>query len=155
MSFKASLGVGKIGEVLYYEANLGKLEKLDGRAADFRDYLTGELTELKLDTYSMEKTPNFFIEQYSDMNKKTSGGPYRALENGCKFFVYMFVQNLKLFTFDTQKLVDRMRELEPTLSITEVPNSSWITTGFRVNRDLLKDLYVESELVIRMKESKK
>src|SRR4051812_4261797 len=108
--FKNSLAIGKIGEVLYFAANNGRLEKLDGRAADFKDFVTGDLYEIKMDGYSLENTPNFFIEQYSDSKKKTSGGPYRALENGCKYFVYMFVQNLKIFTFDTQKLVDRMNE---------------------------------------------
>jgi hypothetical protein len=150
-NFKASLGVGKIGEVMYYSLHEGRLEQLNGRAADFRDMVTGDLHELKLDTYDMSKTSNFFIEQYSDVARKTSGGPFRALENGCKYFAYMFVQNLKLFTFETAPLVNRLKELEPTLSITEVPNSGWITTGFRVNRELLKDLYVEQDLEVRIK----
>jgi hypothetical protein len=154
VSFNSSLNAGKVGETLYFLANNGKLEQLNGRAADFRDFVTGDLYEVKTDFYNFDKTPNFFIEKWSDAEKKKTGGPYRAQENGCKFFVYIFASHLKVFTFETDKLVERLNEIESTLGVSEVPNTGWLTKGFRVNRELLKDLYVESELEVKLKEKK-
>lgn len=152
MSFKTSLRAGALGEVIFYQGHCGDLKRIDGLKGDF-EFLHGDLAgqklELKTDYYDMNKTPNLFIERYSDRVKQTPGGPWQALSHGCEWFSYFFVTNFTCFLFNTQALVDRLEHLLPTLQPVEVKNTSWVTEGYRVPRHLLKDIYTESRLEVR------
>lgn len=151
MSFKKSLTIGALGETLYFQAHNGKLERLDGLKADFRCMETGDLYELKTDTYSMDSTPNMFIERYSDNIKRNPGGPFQSKVNGCKYFTYFYVQNLTLFTFLTQSLIDRIEQLAPQLRVMFIQNKSWVTEGYLVPRTLIEDLAKIETLEIKLK----
>jgi GTPase SAR1 family protein len=151
MSFTSSLSVGALGETLYFLVNEGKLERLDGRAADFKIIDTGELIELKTDTYLMEKTKNFFIEQYSNKDKQSPGSIWQARNNLCKYFVYFYVNSSTMFTFVNDDLIKRIEEIAPQLKVSYVKNSSYTTQGYLVPREMVEDLAIKQEIQVKFK----
>ncbi len=150
MSFQSSLALGQIGETLYYQSHEGKLEKLDGFQSDFKMVETGTLVELKTDYYAMSKTPNFFIERYSNLEKQTPGGPYQAITHGSTMFVYFYVRDLTFYQFETSNLIEAFYRILPTLKPTEVRNSTYITQGYLVPRVMLKDIYQERKIKLHV-----
>jgi hypothetical protein len=146
--FRSQLGVGQMGEAMFFEAHAGRFVRTDGRKGDFVCSLSGDTYELKTDTWDMNKTPNMFIEHLSDEAKGTPGGPWRALQDGSKFFVYMFAPNLTYFTFETAALVARMETLLPSLKPFPVQNKGYVTVGYRVPRASLADIYSEVRLTV-------
>jgi hypothetical protein len=153
MSFKSSLTVGGIGETLFYTAHNGVLKRTDGRKSDLINVQTGEQIELKSDGWAMDKTPNFFFEIYSDKRVGSPGGPWRSKRDGIDTFVYFYVMDLTFFTFDTCELVDRIEELKPSLKTKEVRNASWVTEGYLVPRDMLKDIFTVSKISTKLEPS--
>jgi hypothetical protein len=150
VSFTSSLKLGEIGQCLYYQANAGKIELLDGFKSDFRCMESGRGIELKTDYWAMAKTPNFFFERYSDKDKQSPGGPWQALEQ--ESALYFYVKDLRLFQFDTRELVTELEKITPNLKPYDVKNSTYITQGYRVPREMLKGLYKEISLEVRIKE---
>lgn len=141
--FKDSLAKGSAGEALFHQ-NMPHLKRLDGRKSDFIDEATGETYELKTDSYDMDATPNFFIEVYSDLRRKKVGGPAQALDNGTTYWVYMFRKNRTMFIFKTVELVEALKDIK--LPIVRIQNMSWVTTGMKVERNLLSNIYKEVRL---------
>jgi hypothetical protein len=154
-NFKTSLKHGALGELIFYEAHCGEMKKEDGRARDFTYTLTGDGVELKTDLWSMEKTPNFFFERYSDKQKQSPGGPWQAQANGNKWFVYFYVSNMTYFRFETSELVECLNKVIPDIDPTDVKNSSWTTEGYRVPRDRVSHIAEEFRLKTRVVPSKK
>lgn len=151
MSFKSSLKLGELGQAMYHQAHQGIIEPTDGFKCDFKMITTGEAIEVKADYWSMNKTPNFFFERYSDKDKGSPGGPWQSQAHGTNIFVYIYVQNFTFFTFQTDQLVEALEKIIPTLPHTDIKNSTWITRGYRVPRELLKDLYVQQHMEVRIK----
>lgn len=151
-AFKAQLRAGQIGEVLFEHANKDNLLKLDGFQSDFIFKPTGEGLELKTDYYSMDKTPNFFFERYSDKAKQSPGGPWQAKEHGSGLFVYFFVPSLTYFTFNTDQLIGRLEVLLPELDPWDVQNKSHTTVGYRVAREGVADIAKVTVLELKPKE---
>ena len=146
MSFNASLARGQLGEMLYYQAHEGKLEKLDGFKSDFKMVETGELIELKTDFYTMSKTQNFFFERYSNLEKGSPGGPYQAQVNGSNLFVYFYVNDMTFYEFKTDDLVAALDKLIPTLKPSDVKNSTYVTRGYLIPRGIIKDIATERKI---------
>jgi hypothetical protein len=113
------------------------LTRLDGRKHDLIDEATGETYELKTDSYDMSKTPNFFIEYYSDLERAKRGGPWQALANNTKYFVYMYPTNNTFFIFETEKLVAMLEHIVQDMMMIRIPNRTWTTCGFKVPRECL------------------
>lgn len=105
--FKDQLTVGGSGEELFLSLHPW-LNKADGIKYDFDR--NGKSVELKTDTYSMAKTPNFFMERYSDVDRATNGGPWRAAYDNVTYFVYMFLPEQKCFWFAPRPLVQFLDE---------------------------------------------
>lgn len=119
------------------------LTQTDGRKGDLIDS-DDNTWECKGDQYDHDKTENFFIELYSDVDKGKPGGCYKALADGCKYFVYFFSKNNVAYVFET---VDICRQFEQYLQLNkpkpvEVPNKSWLTIGFKIPRSSLVPLSV-------------
>ena len=141
MSFKFNeqLSVGGSGEELFLSLHPW-LTKADGIKFDFlRDDKT---VELKTDTYSMGKTKNFFMERYSDTDRGTPGGPWRAAKDNVTCFVYMFLPEKMCFWFKSKELIQFLDEYCKNKRLVEIPNKTWITTGYLVPRDAVKHLCV-------------
>ena len=149
--FQKQLKVGKKGEMLFMDMYGSKVEHIcesgDIKGADFRMKDTGELIELKTDTYDMDKTPNLFIERYSDHNRESPGGPWQAKQKGATYFVYQFVKNKIIFWYNLDKMLEL---LEKHLSAKKVGfcfirNKGWTASGYKINRKIVEDALIEIE----------
>lgn len=143
--FREQLAVGDKGEAWFLANYPRRLEKLDGRKADFRVASSLERLELKTDSYSLEKTPNFFFERFSDRDKKTPGGPWRAKQDKVDIFCYLFIASGTWFEFrDIPALVkhlDAWLKAEKPKPKT-IPNRGWVTEGYAVPRNSVSGLYI-------------
>jgi hypothetical protein len=134
--FNKQLNVGDCGEKLFLKTYQSrKVEKADGIKFDFTidDRKT---VELKTDTYSMERTPNFFMEYFGNRDTGALGGPWRALQDKVDYFVYLFLNDGVFFWFDPKTLCPfldiEINKLQPK----EIPNRTWTTVGFAVSREI-------------------
>ena len=140
--FKTQLECGERGEELFLEYYPKKLTIHPGRDGDFIEVNSGKKIELKTDTYNINKTPNFFIERYSCIDKKSPGSVWQAAGHGCDIFCYMFVRHNIWFQFNNlPKLLERLNCLTQGLGLVYIKNAGWITGGFKIERTSLSDLY--------------
>ncbi len=139
--FQKQLAVGKAGERKFSRLNPG-LEQLDGRRADFR-LPDGRLLELKTDTYDMAHTPNFFMERYSDLEKKTPGGPWQSAEKGVDVFVYWYPRNGHAHWFNCKQLVFALNSMGHSFKKHRVLNKGYRSEGLLVPRYYLQQIYDE------------
>lgn len=144
-TFRESLEIGKMGELLM-TGHFPNLTALNGKHSDFVDKNTGELYELKTDTYNINATPNFFIERYSNEGKKSPGSVWQAAEHGSTFFMYFYIRNHKLFLFKTAPLLERLELIIPKFIPIGIPNKNYVTIGYKIPRIILNDLYEEIEI---------
>lgn len=142
-SFKSSLAKGQKGEELLLKVWPG-LTRLDGRKHDFVD-AQGKTYELKSDSYSIEKTKNFFIELVSNIQGFKVGGPAQALKNETDFWIYMYPTSNVMFIFNTTELVEEINKLliSEQLQLSLIPNRGYSTIGVKMPRELLKHIYKE------------
>lgn len=141
--FKNDLARGQDGDSLF-QKRYPQLIKLDGRSADF-EMPDGLLVELKTDFYV--SSPNFFMELYSDRDKKTEGGPFQALSKNIAYYVYWFrnAENEE-YWFRTGDLVAYLKANYSKYQQREVRNSTWITVGLLVPKNELIQLAILSPL---------
>jgi hypothetical protein len=139
--FKEQNKVGLKGESLFVECYPELSAKKSEEDKRF-DFLTGggDKIEVKTDTYPMDKTENFFFEYFSDMQTQKLGGPWRAHQDRIDHFVYLFAQDRTFFWFHPGKLCVALEPIIATMRYKTVKNRAWTTTGFAVNRELVKDL---------------
>ena len=88
----------------------------------------------------MSKTENYFMERYSDTERGTTGGPWRAARDDVDYFVYMYLQQKRCFWFDSKQLVKFLDEYCKGKRLVEIPNKSWVTTGYLVPRKAVDHL---------------
>jgi hypothetical protein len=138
-NFKSQNNIGLVGEKLFIEVykSLGAA-KTDGRIHDII-LENNETVEVKTDTYSMEATPNFFMERVSNMNNGKPGGPWRAAEDGINHFVYLFLQDKAFFWFEPKGLVEFLDSLIISMKPKYINNGSYATMGFAIPREALTD----------------
>ena len=130
---------GKLGELdfitEYPEFKPGK----DGYCLhDFTCPITNETVELKTDFYCMNKTPNFFLERYSNYKNKTDGGPWRQ---GADYFVYYFITNREFFWFNRNAMVTVLNSINLG-KLVRIPNGKYDTMGYKVPRDVLANIRI-------------
>lgn len=140
--FSDSVQHGDAGEALFLEANPEYRKGRYDSYTDFQSDLNGTTVELKTDTYSMERTPNFFIERYSSDQTMLPGGPYRNLNT--TYWVYYFLEQDTAFWFHPRDLVERIHELGLDDENTLVPirNRGYNTLGWKIPRSAVEDLAV-------------
>ena len=145
--FKDQLLVGDAGARLFQERwEAQTIPHADPKGPDFVDALA-RCIELKTDTYPMSKTPNFFMERWSDVGTRRPGGPWQAFGKGCNLFVYLFLADRVWFVFDDlPALLARLDSLTPGLPAKHIRNKGWVTEGYAVSRLALSDLYKEVAL---------
>lgn len=139
--FKTQLAVGDLGEQTFAR-HYPKATRLDGRKGDF-ELPDGRKVELKTDSYSPDRTPNFFMERYSSFEKKSPGGPWQAKLHGVELFVYGFASDSFRYWFETNKLVEWLEANEPSYRPMMVRNKGWQALGLLVPRASLKHLEIE------------
>lgn len=142
--FRTQLQLGDRAEELFLQHYHEPLIFHTTLKADFQVVNTGELLELKTDTYNMEKTPNFFWERWSDFHNKKPGGPWQSRRNRVSRYCYMFSRHNTYFEFsDMKRLIGRLNKaIKGKYGIT-VKNKGWLTVGFPLPRLDFEDLYVQ------------
>ena len=136
--FKEQLAKGQAGEQLIHDY-FSQLERLDGFSSDF--IINGKGIELKTDFYDPTVTPNFLIERYSDSERLTDGGPWKALKDGSQYYLYLFYQTKELYIIDTKDLVTYLDANHHHFNRAYIPNKTWVTMGYKVPRHLLTAIY--------------
>jgi hypothetical protein len=134
-NFKSDLNKGVLGEQLFKRL-FTAATSIDGLKGDLT--VNGLKVELKSDYYDMHSTLNYFMEHYGNMDKQKLGGPFKALADGCPYFVYFYVNQLSGSIWRTQELVAQLETILPKLKSVHVPNKSWTTLGYKVPRSLLR-----------------
>jgi hypothetical protein len=144
--FDEQLDIGKKGETAFLEKFKNEIALQEGcKDPDFIIIETGELIEFKTDGWlltskfskEIKGTNNLFMEYYSDWSKQTIGGPWRAKEEGCKYFIYYFINSDLFFIFFTDQLVDSLDIITEEMSLIPIKNVRWITAGYPINQNLL------------------
>ena len=139
--FNRQLKIGDQGEAWLFENYHTPLTRYEPHAYDFVDHL-GRPLELKTESRSLESTPNFFIERWSDMDKKKPGGPWQSIEKGVEVLVYLFLPSQTYFVFDSLPLlIHTVEELD--LKPKVIQNVRYRASGFVVPREALSHLYKE------------
>ena len=66
----------------------------------------GKTVELKTDSYDMEKTPNFFMEQKTISGKKSNlGGPWRAKDHKIDYLFEITARHIAVTIIPNPKLI--------------------------------------------------
>jgi hypothetical protein len=145
-NFSEGLKKGQAMEAEFLALYPDKLERLDGRGADFKILRTGETIELKVDTYDPESTPNFYMELYSHGEK--FGGPFAAAEKGVTFYVYRFQKTGLTYVYRVTTLVAYLRANYPKPWLIGVKNQGYVTRGFLVKRVALEKIQLNLEDIL-------
>ncbi len=138
-NFSAEKGKGDSGQRDFYKKykKLG-ITKLDGLIWDF-DW-NGDGVELKTDFH---KSKNFFMERYSNISSKKAGGPWRSLDEKCKYFVYYFINEKTYFWFETARLVELLDKNIKNYTPKIIHNRNYESLGYLVPKIELLDLNLE------------
>lgn len=145
-NFKKSLEAGKVGEEMLLNMWHRPLKRLDGRRHDFQLLDLPQTLELKTDGYDWALTANFFIELWSDVDKKKPGGPWQAREHGSTYWVYLFKSHKYAYEFETAALAAWVDENWQNYQKISILNASWTTVGIKVPRVDLEHLWTHHEL---------
>jgi len=140
------LGHGEKGELRIVKAYSDILEHRPNiREYDIVSLPNNKTIEVKTEyRYSLQNTPNFFMERYSDDINYKSGGPWRAFEDSIDLYIQYFIQNDTLFVFSALKpLVKELDRLTVTRKPVTVPqdHGRYNTLGYPIARASLKDFY--------------
>lgn len=141
---------GKVGESKIINAWPELFEWSDVNEYDLIYIPEDSSVEVKTETnYSLETTPNFFMEKYSDDIKFKLGGPFRAEKDNVDIFISYFIQNGVIFWFnDLKSLVKRCEEgiLKFNVRPSYVKNKGYYTIGYPIRRYWFEDLFREIKL---------
>jgi hypothetical protein len=149
-NFKDQMCVGDRGEAEFikiYKKKLNPVKSVDDRKIDFT-LNNGYTVELKTDSYSMEKTKNFFMEKNTVLpdGKDIPGGPWRSLKHKVDRFVYYYITEKSLFWFDPKVLCDFLDNYikENKLKPIPIPNKDstgkpFHSYGYKIPRSVITE----------------
>lgn len=153
--FNEQLELGKEGELKFAELYpcFNYNNDKDVMAPDFVHKETGSIAEVKYDDSVRAKKDenglqlNFFVEQYSNHKEMTLGGPFRAVQEGVDYYIYMFKQPFRIFIFDACKFRDIAAELIYNGSYKQcfIKNKGWWTSGFPLPIAAFKEAKIEGD----------
>lgn len=148
-SFNESLKRGKKGETQFVQLFGDLVEPLDGFIADGKIKASGATYEIKTDFYCPTKTANFAMEYISYGDQP--GGPYQSLKKGIDYFIYFFPSCMQFHVWKTKALVRKLDKIKDTLQTVPIRNVSHTTWIYKVPRDLLSDIELNLEKVLKGK----
>lgn len=139
-SFGVQLDVGSRGEEIFGTRYADRVTHTDGVAGDFLWKPTGELVEVKTDTYT--GSPNFFMERWSDYGDRKPGGPWQAASKGVTYYAYLFPEEgtddapVHIYWFKISTLCTYLEDYieRRKLGYITVRNKAWTTVGYKVPR---------------------
>jgi len=149
-NFKDQMRVGDRDEAEFikiYKKKLNPVKSVDDRKIDFT-LNNGYTVELKTDSYSMEKTKNFFMEKNTVLpdGKDIPGGPWRSLQHKVDRFVYYYITEKSLFWFDPKILCEFLDKYikENKLKPIPIPNKDstgkpFHSYGYKIPRSVIAE----------------
>lgn len=163
-------GVAGQNRIINYFNSKGiQCKNIQGKGSDISIFFTHHNIdydtkgEVKTDKWKMNTTSkkrrwgetlNFFFESISNVSKNTIGGPWKALQDGSEFFIYLFNKDSKAFIFKTVIIVEFMEKNK--CKYKEAPVSTgegkykYVTKGYPVPREDLINYcngdYIELDL---------
>ena len=142
-SFQKQLNIGNVGETLFlrFYKNLNP-SKSEDRTYDF-NLGDGTTVEVKVDTYD---SPNFFMERYGNIEKMTDGGVFRAAKDGVTHFVYLFINEMTFYWFDSAQLVNFLNKNLDNYQSRNIANRTWTTFGYLVPRVDIESLALKKDI---------
>lgn len=117
-----------------------EIELLDGTGADFK-LADGTLAELKRDYRNSKRTGNLFIERYSSAFKKSDGGPWKAKNDGSKYFIYQFDDVMYCYLVD--ELITFLDLNVTKFKSRRVNNGNYETLGYLVPINAILHLSID------------
>lgn len=146
--FNSQKKIGDAGEKKFKKHYKGlNPVSTDGRDNDLKVVLDGKekTVELKTDSWDMEETPNVFLERFGNLDKKTDGGPFSALNNEVDFFVYFFISNSTFLWYKPEDLCNYIKKNESKLEWRQIQNKNYVSWGALVPRADLEHLLVRKD----------
>lgn len=140
-SFDKQLAAGNKGEELFLRTH-PDIKRLDGRRGDFMGE-TGRLIELKTESRP-STTPNMFVERYSDVDKRSPGGPWQSAGHGAFYLVQVFGDGVALW-FEVTPLLLHLRRHEKTYKLHYIRNQGWCGAGYAIKQTELAHLVILRE----------
>ena len=150
--FQERLKFGDAAERKFAEGYHSELEFIKERYADFRRVSDGAIVELKSDSYSHEKTENFFIERFSSEEKQSPGSFWQSVPKGVQVFCYFFPSDGIYYEFtDLPKVLEKLDDIlrEGKLKPVRIFNEGWTGVGYKVPRSWLQDYWTKYELGVK------
>lgn len=142
--FQTQLSLGSEGEEAFLDRYPSPLSISLDKRWDFNRLSDGARVELKSDTYCPNKYPNFVMERFSDIERSTPGGPWRAKKDKIGLFIYYFAKTGLYYEFtNLAALVAELDSLIPSCREYKIKNKSWVTQAYAVPRNLLSHLCTE------------
>jgi len=155
--FQKQLEMGKEGEEKFAELYpcFNYNNDKDVMAPDFVHKETGSVAEVKYDDSARAKKDengnqlNFFVEQFSNTKALTLGGPFRAVEEGVDYYVYMFKSPFRIFIHDAVKFRDIASDLIYNGKYKQcfIKNKGWWTSGFPLPIKAFEEARVEGDIL--------
>lgn len=113
----------------FAKQNFGwKRNQARGRDLETKD---GDIVELKTE-FKADKTGNLFVERYSNYKLKTSGGPWKARQGKCDYYVFLVWDTKETFFFRPDQLIQFVKDNYTPADMRTVPNYGWTTAGIPV-----------------------
>lgn len=142
-NFKTQLELGQKAEADFLKIYHEKLTPSEDRAYDFL-LPDGRKLELKTDFYGEQRSKNFFMERWSVFEKKKPGGAWQSRDKGTDVLVYFYPDTGNYYVFDN--LAELIHELDhyvhsEGLSLCMVRNKGYNGGGYKIPREVLKDVY--------------
>lgn len=148
--FQKQLSIGKKGEELFLK-RYPDLTPTDGRKGDFIGY-SKRVIELKTDSYDMNKTPNFFMERWSNIENEKPGGVWQSAGHGAYYYCYLFEKHGVIYWFEVKALLEHLEANEKLYKKMRINNKGWLTEGWLVPRATLEALIILKENVIPLQD---
>jgi len=142
-NFYKDLVRGKNAEEKFLKQYGQYLTPTNGREGDFLITDTKIKVEQKSDFYSHEAYHNFIAEIYR--SGKKPGGAQQALEHGCEYYAYWFVNDDKLYLFKTVQFIARVKKVAKKLKLElcTISNGSYDTSFYKVPRKEFEDIMLQ------------
>jgi|ERR1017187_2085055 hypothetical protein len=141
--FNKQMKIGNNGEDFFCECYKDR-SPIKSSFREFDVIIDGnKMVEIKTDSYSMDSTPNFFMERYGDKERTKEAGPWRAKKDSLNYFCYLFIKDKTFFWFYPQELCDFLDNHINELEEKEIRNKGWSAIGFCVEREKIKHLALQ------------
>lgn len=146
-TWKKDLKFGNEMEEFFFLQFREKLIRTDGLKSDFILKQSNDGIQLKADRRKSSETGNLFIEKYSNKHLKSPGGPYKAILDGSKYFIYYFRLTNDYFMYKTIDIITFIKDNETNIKYIEVNSVKSNASGFLIKQRDLQHLQLDLDRI--------